>query len=507
MRTTSFFQIEVVVVVEGCEERLRCIMMMQDAEIEAKEAAVEELAKLLPLPSSLKSLNSIRSRYALQLPLPSNSLPSLNSIRSDYALQLERNDAELSSSVTSQVEEVKGGIHTLADSRHKIDALREKFQLIDELCQDFQTEIEHHDQITLLGNALNNLNTTLRDIEAVMSVSSEAAEARASLSDDLELERNFEKLIALERKTERILNTVSTQRDEAGKLMKYIEDVLSTRAMFEQTLWGHIGNFFQIARHSPQTLTQALRVVETQEILDQQQTSEPKVGELRYKDRCYTEISKTIEARFDVLFRRITFMEDLELVLEEASVTALELPDIFGYVAPCFPPQYEIFQYCVHLYMEHFIKMLLMLGGRASELSNVDILKVTEWEANFREALIQLGVEKGLAAQCVESGALDPLMDVYVDRMQMFLRKCYTNILEGDRRNPPERRDDGRLDIPGGAELFHILREQIVQANSTDIMLYRITLAIIQVLLSFELQNSFADHDLVLLYGRQISHL
>jgi hypothetical protein len=41
-------------------------MMMHDAGIEAKEAAVREVAKLLPLPDSLASINTIRSDYALR---------------------------------------------------------------------------------------------------------------------------------------------------------------------------------------------------------------------------------------------------------------------------------------------------------------------------------------------------------------------------------------------------------------------------------------------------------
>lgn len=39
-------------------------MMMQDSGIEAKEAAVREVAKLLPLPDSLTFINAIRTDYA-----------------------------------------------------------------------------------------------------------------------------------------------------------------------------------------------------------------------------------------------------------------------------------------------------------------------------------------------------------------------------------------------------------------------------------------------------------
>ncbi len=94
----------------------------------------------------------------------------------------------------------------------------------DRLCRECQTLIEHHDQIKLLSNARNNLNMTLKvnlqqclfwmmvdlkflepcshtllallfhlqDVEGMMSISTEAAEARASLEDEKELLHTFE---------------------------------------------------------------------------------------------------------------------------------------------------------------------------------------------------------------------------------------------------------------------------------------------------------------------------
>jgi exocyst complex component 3 len=87
-----------------------------------------------------------------------------------------------------------------------------------------------------------------QDVEGMMSISTEAAEARASLKDERELLRTFEALTALEQKRRFALATVSTRREEAGKLTEYFEDVSNTRAKFEQTLWGHIRNFFQLAK-------------------------------------------------------------------------------------------------------------------------------------------------------------------------------------------------------------------------------------------------------------------
>ncbi|GFS33049.1 similar to SEC6 [Actinidia rufa] len=131
---------------------------------------------------------------------------------------LRANDAHLSTMVAEQVEQAQAGLESLNSSRKIINHLRENFISIEKLCQECQTLIENHDQIKLLSNARNNLNTTLKDVEGMMSISVEAAEARDSLSDEKELINTYERLTAFDGKRRFALAAASSHREEVGRL-------------------------------------------------------------------------------------------------------------------------------------------------------------------------------------------------------------------------------------------------------------------------------------------------
>ncbi|KAL4589658.1 hypothetical protein LXL04_002566 [Taraxacum kok-saghyz] len=250
------------------------VVTIEQASVEAKESAVREVAKLLPLSELLLSISSIKAEMSIKL---------------TYFFTLNQaTDAQLSTMVAEQVEQAQAGLKALGSSEENVNQLRQNFVNIERLCQECQTLIENHDQIKLLSNARNNLNTTLKyasksadhflyfisfllyfffpffnkllkDVEGMMSISSEAAAAHDSLSDDKELINTYDRLTALDGKRRFALAAASTHEEEVGRLRLYFEEVDRTWETFEQTLWSHISNFFQLAKESPQTLVRALR--------------------------------------------------------------------------------------------------------------------------------------------------------------------------------------------------------------------------------------------------------
>eukprot|EP00899_Mesostigma_viride_P018434 jgi/Mesvir1/26592/Mv05555-RA.1 len=138
---------------------------------EARNSALREVAKLLPLPGYLQSTTSLKA---------------------DYTQRLLVNDVQLNASMQSVLEDARAGEELLSKSQNLISELRESLATINRLCEECSSLIDNHDLINVVNFTQINLDGVLKDVAGVLSIPEEAAAVIELLKDDRELLNAYE---------------------------------------------------------------------------------------------------------------------------------------------------------------------------------------------------------------------------------------------------------------------------------------------------------------------------
>ncbi|KAI8463893.1 MAG: component of the exocyst complex [Monoraphidium minutum] len=483
--------------------------------LEAAEAGVGEVVRLLQTPEDLARLSQLRS---------------------DTEGRARANQAALGTALGAQVDAARYGLELLDKSHRHIAKLRTCIDDIDRLCGEASALVENHDKIRALSLAHLNVSAVLAELSDIVDLPDRAAAVEELVADDSQLVAAYEGLTVLEGTAANVKEAWrrnASKRRDIGELMSYLDRVGDALAGFEARLWGHVRRYRELARSNPRLLVDCARVVEIQEQLDAhcRRTKAGFVKPRHYRERLLVEMEEAVRERAAPLLelcrthgvpntkvkydqdgnrvvsesrdylgalidvvrvdpvsgRQLPGATDAELAVmmvheEEAfdedtwvaaclqGLAALEsdLPEAYDYAAPCFPPQYNAFDALFQMYHVQVATAVDSLGQSSPQLTTKSQLAIMDWVVAYQGTLRGLGVQEELVRLPVAPLSEDTrpglalLIESYTERMEATVTGWMANILAQDvAQGSPQQMSDGTLRTPGAVDFFRILNENV----------------------------------------------
>eukprot|EP00873_Tetraselmis_striata_P017379 jgi/Tetstr1/437643/TSEL_026310.t1 len=395
---------------------------------DARQLAVKEVARLLQRPEDLARLPALRA---------------------DYEGKQLANRSQLSYSIQSHVDAAKAGMEQLERAHAALAAQRATFGAIMDLCAECDRLIEHQDKIQALSTVNTNLSRVVQDVEGISAIPAKASRARELLNNNqlTEAYRELAELESMTRVAEVAIKARSAQGGQRGDiqdLQMYFKKVKETSSEVEARLWAVVRDFVALARANPSLLVSAVRIIEMQEMVDEQGAGGREGHRKSFKSTALSQMASAVAASFSGLLEQCSQLvadsgaEEVavEDILAAADERLAELADVYDYVLPCFPPEYAVFGDIWQAYHRQFGAMLNMIGSLADALSNADILKVLGWVTTYSDTIANLGVEEeqlqfGYTPDSSTPG-LGKIVDRYVMRLEQQIAQWFRNIVSAD---------------------------------------------------------------------------
>ena len=396
---------------------------MQDTADACKKEAMRQFSQLLSRPEDLARLAELQETVAAKL---------------------HRADLEVTGGLEAATDGVRSGLAALRAARRAVIDTRDNFASIDALCKEEGSGLANrHELIRDLAVMRVNLSRTMADAEAIVALPEQAHAALEMLSDERNLFTCWEKLTALTRRAApaRIALEAARRRPHGGvsracsrPAATHFAAINDAVESFEATLWRSVRRSLFAGRGGCRALVRALRVVEAQEILDDNLTA--KAGERAatsgegaeqdniehgvvrkgFKKRVLREVCEAVEERFTMTVDSLISDEDdgdgggagkrqisntavhpppnIPVVLENLNVLMQQLTEAYDYAIPAFPPTYRVFERVMApAWHGHITASLGKLVRVARELSNADIIAVLNWYQSYADQMAALGVE------------------------------------------------------------------------------------------------------------------
>jgi exocyst complex component 3 len=464
------------------------------------------------------------------------SLEDIREMRAEYRRKLNATESQLSSAVRSRLDGVKRARDLIQESSEKIEELHAQFGEMEQLSRDCRGLFGKYPHIKTLHHARRNLAVTAHLVEYFYTIPSKAAallellqaqpdQVKYVCSEATQLEGwRISFMAALKDYGDSSRTRATFQRSRKGadpvkyhrivervgpQLSAVLELSDAVREQIRRNIIGHFnaqgqwvgGGCQALALNNPALLVRTLeaheilkgragRIYETTRSralksgggadeadvavagLDSAEALQEKlVGGLRdgLRAKITSQFAQMQMAAVDAGDSKV------HATLTAATNLIVELENVDEYVAPCFPPSYEIVKLFGEVYEEFIQDLLLPLVGTADRMSDYDVKDILE-ALKWLQYYITTVAHNDQFARAVEA-----LKEAYLGRIKDQILKWVRN-LKGQELEPMQTSDDQWVTtFPD--DMFNLINIQIGVAKTLpEAFLGSVLLACLEVL-------------------------
>ena len=310
------------------------------------------------------------------------------------------------------------GRSRLEACQEALHLLQQRFRDIDALCVECRDLVAHDDLIRQLSTVRTNFEATLSKVVTILDLPEEAAQTLANLEHETELVVVYEELVALDAKcsaAERLFEdgamVSAQQRSKASsrarneelksRVASYFQKVDAARFTFEDRMWAQLKEAIHLGDSGCATVVRVLRVVQEQEAMDGDRAKQAPGTALPWQPRKYRAlalqaIEHAVDERCSHLLPEKLVPRDGEdtVVMAEVLLDVQEcfrgLEDIYDFIVPCFPPDYDIWEVFVRRYHIRLVQFYVRVGALPDAPGNSDILDLVRSHEEYTTMLSDL---------------------------------------------------------------------------------------------------------------------
>ncbi|WPT17612.1 Exocyst complex component SEC6 [Picochlorum sp. SENEW3] len=408
----------------------------------------------------------------------SDDLARLPSLKEDNEVEKTSAQRQLRAVFGANTEHILSGLESLKRAHAALVKFDAVFSQMSTICSKSIEAIETDDTLRRLATMHSNISETLQSTETVAGLPEAALKAENMLQDSdtaVGLIESHAYLSQVEGTVHRVKTTLELLQDRQSyqlpSLETYFVQVNNAMAKIEYRLWSIVRSFISLGNSRPEILVSALRVIETQEVVDAKLLADG-MGDspLRkgWRRRCIQNMSASIAESFSDILQRCSKLLSsesnsgrlLRSILSDAHEKLVQVHASTNRLIPCFPPVYHVEDFLWHEYRGQTDNILEIIGAISTQLSNNDILFTLDWIQRHDQYLLQDG--SGIE----QMRGVDALLETYVHRMDEALRNWLKNIMNADFKGEPSHDGDGRLYTPGPQDMFRLIEEQLTAAET-----------------------------------------